>query len=76
MIGIVGAGHPTKTSLMSYDSAREHLARAAAASTDSPFEGMDDLITALEALTAALESDLTQVKIALGHMARQVDSLN
>jgi len=30
----------------------------------------------LEALTAALESDLTQVKIALGHVARQVDSLN
>ena len=46
------------------------------ASKNDSFQGMEDLITALEELTAALEQDLTQVKIALGHMARQVEALS
>jgi hypothetical protein len=61
---------------MSYDSAREHLARAAVSSKKDPVDGMEDLITAVEELTEALERDLTQVKIALGHMARQVEALS
>ncbi len=61
---------------MSYESAREHLARAAEAGKNSPVSQMDELITALEELTAALETDLTQVKIALGHMARQIEALH
>jgi hypothetical protein len=61
---------------MSYDSAREHLARASVTSKDSSCEALEDLISAVEALTDALEKDLTQVKIALGHMARQVEALH
>lgn len=60
---------------MTYDNARELLERAAAASRDSEFAGMEDLILAVEALTAALEADLAQVKIALGHVARHVEAL-
>jgi hypothetical protein len=53
---------------MSYESVREQLIRAKAAARDGT-QDFESLIEALEQLTQALESDLTQIKVALGHMA-------
>ena len=61
-----------RTTSMSYESVREHLARCrqAARAGDDDTEG---LIEALEQLTIALEADLTQIKGALGHMAHLLE---
>lgn len=53
---------------MSYESVREHLARCRRAAQRGGADN-EDLIQALEQLTTALESDLTQIKGALGHVA-------
>jgi hypothetical protein len=57
---------------MSYESVREQLIRAKAAARDGA-QDFESLIEALEQLTRALEGDLTQIKVALGHVAGLLD---
>lgn len=57
---------------MSYDAAREHLARCKRAAEQGVAES-DDLLQALEQLTSALEADLTQIKMALSHVAHLLE---
>ena len=58
---------------MSYDAIRQRLARYmqddSALSTNEKI-----LIESLTQLTTLLESDLTQIKVALGHVARLLES--
>lgn len=56
------------TNLMSYESVREHLVRAKTAAREGA-QDFESLIEALEQLSQALESDLTQIKVAIGHVA-------
>jgi hypothetical protein len=58
---------------MSYDAIRERLARCI---EDQSVLSANDklLIECLHQLTTALESDLTQIKVALGHVARLLES--
>jgi hypothetical protein len=58
---------------MSYDVIRQRLARCL--EEDNQFsENEKMLIEALHQLTIVLESDLTQIKVALGHVARLLES--
>jgi hypothetical protein len=57
---------------MSYDAIRERLARCMEDQTVSANEKI--LIESLSQLTKALESDLTQIKVALAHVARLLES--
>ena len=58
---------------MSYDAIRERLARHI--EDQSPLSANDKvLIESLHQLTTVLESDLTQIKVALGHVARLLES--
>jgi len=58
---------------MSYDAIRQRLARCM---EDQSGLSTNDkiLIESLHQLTAVLESDLTQIKVALGHVARLLES--
>ena len=58
---------------MSYEAVREHLARCRRAA-ERGVEDSEDLLQALEQLTSALEADLTQIKVALSHVARLLES--
>lgn len=57
---------------MSYDAVRSHLLRCRKAAEK---RGSDahDLLDAVHQLTVALESDLTQIKCALSHIARLLE---
>jgi hypothetical protein len=58
---------------MSYDAIRQRLARCM--EEDSVFSANEKmLIETLHQLTLVLESDLTQIKVALGHVARLLES--
>jgi len=58
---------------MSYDVIRQRLARYI--EEDHQFsENEKMLIEALRQLTIVLESDLTQIKVALGHVARLLEA--
>jgi len=58
---------------MSYEAIRERLARCMEHhSVLSANEKI--LIESLQQLTSALESDLTQIKVALAHVARLLES--
>lgn len=58
---------------MSYDAIRQRLARCI---EDPSLLSANDklLIESLHQLTTVLESDLTQIKVALGHVARLLES--
>ena len=53
---------------MSYETVREHIVRCRQAAQQGDPDN-EHLLQALEQLTVALESDLTQVKAALSHLA-------
>ncbi|HUL83376.1 MAG TPA: hypothetical protein VL131_14600 [Gammaproteobacteria bacterium] len=58
---------------MSYDVIRQRLARYL--EEDQQFSKNEKLlIEALHQLTIVLESDLTQIKVALGHVARLLEA--
>jgi hypothetical protein len=58
---------------MSYDAIRERLARCI--EEQNVLSANDRvLIESLHQLTIVLESDLTQIKVALGHVARLLES--
>jgi hypothetical protein len=58
---------------MSYEAIRQRLARCI--DKDSVLSANDKiLIESLHQLTSLLESDLTQIKVALGHVARLLES--
>jgi hypothetical protein len=58
---------------MSYDAIRERLARRK--EDQSALSANDKiLLECLDQLTRLLESDLTQIKVALGHVARLLES--
>jgi len=59
---------------MAYEAIRERLARCMEDDRLSANEKI--LIESLQQLTSALESDLTQIKVALGHVARLLESRN
>jgi hypothetical protein len=60
---------------MSYDVIRQRLARYM--EEDPQFSKNEKLlIEALHQLTIVLESDLTQIKVALGHVARLLEAQN
>ena len=58
---------------MSYDAIRERLARSRE-EKDGFSENEKLLLDALHQLTTVLESDLTQIKVALGHVARLLEA--
>jgi hypothetical protein len=58
---------------MSYDAIRERLARQREEQTGFT-ENEKLLLDALHQLTVVLESDLTQIKVALGHVARLLEA--
>ena len=58
---------------MSYDVVRSHLVRCRERTEDGNNE-FSDLADALEHLTDAVESDLTQIKGALSHLARLLET--
>ena len=53
---------------MSYDSIYASLERCRRAAADNRFD-QSSLIEAIEQLVVMLETDLTQIKVALGHTA-------
>jgi hypothetical protein len=57
---------------MSYDAVYACLERCKQATTHDEVD-FSSLIEALEQLVAVLESDLTQIKVALGHNARLLE---
>jgi flagellar motor switch protein FliM len=58
---------------MSYEVIRQRLARCL--EEDNQFSKNEKmLIEALHQLTIVLESDLTQIKVALGHIARLLEA--
>jgi hypothetical protein len=58
---------------MSYDAIRERLARRR--DEENGFSENEKLLfDALHQLTTVLESDLTQIKVALGHVARLLEA--
>lgn len=58
---------------MSYDAIRQRLGRCL--EQDSVLSANEKiLIESLRQLTSVLESDLTQIKVALGHVARLLES--
>lgn len=59
---------------MSYEAARQHLAHVRR-QLDAMPEGDDypHLVAAVEELTGALENDLAQIKVAIGHVARLLE---
>jgi hypothetical protein len=60
---------------MSYEAIRERLNRHREEQADSSFtENEKLLLDALQQLTDVLESDLTQIKVALGHVARLLEA--
>jgi len=58
---------------MSYDAIRERLARRRDEGNGFS-ENEKMLLEALHQLTTVLESDLTQIKVALGHVARLLEA--
>jgi hypothetical protein len=59
---------------MSYEAIRERLNRYREEQADGSFtENEKLLLDALQQLTEVLESDLTQIKVALGHVARLLE---
>jgi hypothetical protein len=59
---------------MSYEAIRERLNRYREEQADDTFtENEKLLLDALQQLTEVLESDLTQIKVALGHVARLLE---
>jgi hypothetical protein len=58
---------------MSYEAIRQHLARCM---EDERVMSANEkiLLESLRQLTIVLESDLTQIKVALGHVARLLES--
>jgi flagellar motor switch protein FliM len=58
---------------MSYDAIRERLARQREQQKDFS-DNEKVLLDALHQLTVVLESDLTQIKVALGHVARLLEA--
>jgi hypothetical protein len=60
---------------MSYEAIREKLRRSKEQLGETEFsEGDKLLLSAVQQLTIALESDLTQIKVALGHVARLLEA--
>jgi flagellar motor switch protein FliM len=60
---------------MSYEAIREKLRRSKEQLGEKEFsEGDKLLLSAVQQLTIALESDLTQIKVALGHVARLLEA--
>jgi hypothetical protein len=59
---------------MSYDILQLHLSRCKSQAADDSPEGSSELVQALEALSEALESDLTQIKAALSHVAGLIEA--
>jgi hypothetical protein len=59
---------------VSYEAIREGLNRLKQRSGDGLSESDKLLMDALQQLTVALESDLTQIKVALGHVARLLEA--
>ena len=57
---------------MSYDAIREQLARRREQGDFTKNEEL--LFDAIHQLTTVLESDLTQIKVALGHVARLLEA--
>lgn len=57
---------------MDYSDVRERLAQSKQPG-QSDAERLDALADALELLTSATECNLTQIKVALGHIARLVE---
>jgi hypothetical protein len=57
---------------MSYENVREHLTlyKQAVKEGNQDFESLAE---ALEHLTLAIETDMTQLKIAMGHVARLLE---
>ena len=60
---------------MSYEAIRERLNRHREEQEGNGFsENEKLLLDALQQLTLVLESDLTQIKVALGHVARLLEA--
>jgi hypothetical protein len=60
---------------MSYEAIRDRLNRHRDQPAATEFtENEKLLLDALQQLTTVLESDLTQIKVALGHVARLLES--
>jgi hypothetical protein len=57
---------------MSYENVRDHLTLYKRAVKEGN-QDAESLVEALEHLTLAIESDMTQLKIALGHVARLLE---
>jgi hypothetical protein len=58
---------------MSYEAIRQHLAHCV--EDDRVLSANEKiLLESLRQLTTVLESDLTQIKVALGHVARLLES--
>lgn len=58
---------------MSYDAIREQLARRREEDPDFT-ENEKLLVDAIQQLTIVLEADLTQIKVALAHIARLLET--
>jgi flagellar motor switch protein FliM len=59
---------------MSYEAIRARLDRHREQQDNSRSENEKLLLDAVQQLTVALESDLTQLKVALGHVARLLEA--
>jgi hypothetical protein len=59
---------------VSYEAIRDGLNRLKQRNGDGLSESDKLLMDALQQLTVALESDLTQIKVALGHVARLLEA--
>jgi ABC-type Zn uptake system ZnuABC Zn-binding protein ZnuA len=59
---------------MSYEAIRERLNQCREEHKDDFSENEKLLLDSLEQLTNVLESDLTQIKVALGHVARLLET--
>lgn len=60
---------------MSYEAIRERLNLCRDQQESTAFtENEKALLDALQQLTVVLESDLTQIKVALGHVARLLEA--
>lgn len=58
---------------MSYEAARQHLAHIRHQLDALPDGDYPHLVAAVEELTGALENDLAQIKVAIGHVARLLE---
>ena len=59
---------------MSYEAIRDRLNRQREQNENGFSENEKLLIYAIQQLTVVLESDLTQIKVALAHVARLLES--